>query len=216
LILKKFSIITSIFLTIVLALASITPVSAQEPPPPLLSIEAPESVPVSTEFDISIWITDIEDGFGMIDFGLHVDFNPYDIEYISHEFLDPDSPVSGWGGGGGLGDPGEWGGGAGGYPWTGDRAWFRITFHCLRAGPTEITVSSPITNTGSIILEPLTNDVQYETEPDPVSVTIQQSSPVGGVFYSADKIGLLSPWIAAISIIGCIAITSIIIKKRRA
>jgi hypothetical protein len=39
--------------------------------------------------------------------------------------------------------------------------------------------------------------------------------PVGGVVYSADKIGLLSPWIVAISIIGCIAIVSILVKKRR-
>ena len=49
-----------------------------------------------------------------------------------------------------------------------------------------------------------------------IRAVVEQANPVGGVFYSADKVGLLSPWIATISIIGCIAIISLIAKKRRA
>jgi hypothetical protein len=58
---------------------------------------------------------------------------------------------------------------------------------------------------------------QTGIEQDPyVEYELAPENPVGGTFYSADKIGLLSPWIATISIIGCIAIVSILVKKRRA
>ena len=206
---KKLSILTPIFLTIVLALASITGVSAQEPPPPTLYVDAPTSVPVSTEFDVLIWLRDIEEGFSITEINLRVSFNDKDLEFISDEFLDPDG-AGGWGGGGALVWFGFWEGIAGGSSSAEERAWFRITFHCLQAGPTTITVSAPLA-AGGIEL----ND-EYDTEPDSVSVTVKQGNPVGGIFYSADKIGLLSPWLAAISIIGCIAIVPILVKKRRA
>lgn len=206
---KKLNILTPILLTIVLTLASITGVSAQEPPPPTLYVEAPTSVPVSTEFDILIWILDIEEGFSITEINLRVSFDDDDLEYISDEFLDPDG-AGGWGGGGSLVWFGLWEGVAGGSSSAEERAWFRITFHCLQAGPTTITVSAPLT-AGGIEL-----NVIYDTEPDPVSVTVKQGNPVGGVFYSTNKIGLFSPWIAAISIIGCITIVSILVRKRRA
>ena len=65
-----------------------------------------------------------------------------------------------------------------------------------------------------------TIDFQTGAAPEPIqdadSADVHQGSPVGGVFYSADKMNLISPWIAAISIIGCITIVSILVKKHRA
>lgn len=46
--------------------------------------------------------------------------------------------------------------------------------------------------------------------------TDQTDHPVGGVFYSTDKMGLLSPWIVTICFIGCIAVISFVAKSRRA
>jgi len=64
-----------------------------------------------------------------------------------------------------------------------------------------------------------TIDFQTGAAPEPIqdadSADVHQGSPVGGVFYSADKMNLISPWIAAISIIGCIAIISFVAKTRK-
>lgn len=51
---------------------------------------------------------------------------------------------------------------------------------------------------------------EYEEDPE-----YEEVNPVGGIVYSADKISLLTPWIATLSIIGCIAIVSIVVKKRK-
>ena len=95
--------------------------------------------------------------------------------------------------------------------WTEDRGWFLLTFHCLREGPTELTVSSPVTpmnvftskEVSSIIL---TNGQVYITEPDPVSFTIQQEGlPVGGVVSPINKLEVLTPYIALVGLIGAIS-----------
>jgi len=40
--------------------------------------------------------------------------------------------------------------------------------------------------------------------------------PVGGALHSADKLALLSPWLIAVGLIGCAAVTPLVIKKLRA
>jgi len=190
---------------IVLGLSS--PVMAQLPPPPTIYVDAPSPIPVSTEFDIIIWIRNFPSGWGMVHVGILAEWDPNDLEYIECEFLGSSRP--GWSGD--CSWPDLWEGIANGPRWTGDAAWFRIRFHCLREGPTSIRVSSP--PLGTVVLE---NSVgtQEAVFPEPVTVTIYQGlGPVGGVASPVNKLEMLTPYLALAGLI--MAVSTVFIIRRR-
>jgi hypothetical protein len=86
---------------------------------------------------------------------------------------------------------------------------FTLFFHCLDLGTSTIGFERAYLYRG---IDGAGGSFTAEL----IELEVTQGRSVGGIFYSADKVSLLSPWIAAISIIGCIAIVSIIVKKRRA
>jgi len=204
--------LSSILITIiVLGLSS--PVAAQ-PPAPTIYVDAPPFVSVSTEFDIIIWIRDIQSGYGMVQVGIRVQWDPNDLEYIDCEFLGEDR-LGTWGGGCGpdVDVPGLAGGGGGGDAWTADAEWLRFRFHCLREGPAPITVSAPAD--GTIVLEPVAGGTGVVVEPEPVTVTIdQRSGAVGGVASPVNKLEIMTPYIALAGLIAAVSAVYVI-KKRK-
>ncbi|WP_455369685.1 hypothetical protein [[Eubacterium] cellulosolvens] len=204
--------LSSILITVIV-LGFNSPVVAQVSSPTIY-VDAPSTVVVSTEFDVIIWIRDIQSGWGLTEFYIQVNFDPNDIEFIDSEFLDPDGS-GGWIGGGNIIELGKWNGDgqSGGLfdVWTEDRAWFVLTFHCLRAGPTPITVTSP--PTGTIVLLPIGGGSPVFLEPEPVTVIVNQVSPVGGISTPTNKLTILSPYIALAGLI--ITVSAVMIKKRK-
>ena len=205
--------LSSILITlIVLGLSS--PVAAQQPPPPTIYVDAPSPIPVSTEFDIIIWIRNFPSGWGMIYFGILVQWDPNDLEYIECEFLGDRRP--GWDGGCGFKAPGSAGGDGDddrAFPalrWTEDAEWLRFRFHCLRSGPAPIMVTTP---SQTFIIENLGNGETVEVFPEPVTVTVNQVAPVGGVVTSVNKLEVLTPYIALAGLI--VAVSTLFIIKRR-
>ncbi|MCW3976153.1 MAG: hypothetical protein NWE86_07940 [Candidatus Bathyarchaeota archaeon] len=206
---KKLGVFIATFLTIVLALSSIPNVYAPFNPPQLNLLPEEIYTHVSSHFDVVVQI-EVDPQAPIVGFVFTLYFDPDSMEYATHTI---NNASTGWNvvvvlDDVGIGeidiytasqinDPAV--------PTT--RDWVTITFHCLEKGDSLITMFGTI-------------DFQAGAAPEPIqaidSADVHQGSPVGGVFYSADKMNLISPWIAAISIIGCIAIVSIIVKKRRA
>ena len=173
---------------------------------PNIYVDAPSTVVVSTEFDVIIWIRDIQSGWGLTEFYIQVNFDPNDVEFVDSEFLDPG--VGGWVGGGSIIESGRWNGDgqSGGLfdIWTEDRAWFVLTFHCLRSGPTPITVTSP--PVGTIVLVPIGGGSPVFLEPEPVTVIVNQIAPVGGIVTPVDKLEILSPYLVLAGLIAGVVV----------
>ena len=215
-------VLSSIFITlIILGLSS--PVAAQQPPPPTIYVDAPSSVNVSTEFDIVMWIRDIPAGWGLYGFEIPLHWDPNDLEYIECEFLGDDRP----GGDGGCAlltwvGPGilEVGGlDERDFPatrWTEDAAWLRVRFHCLRAGPAAISVSSPPSI--EVGLED-SGGTEVDVSPETVTVTVNQveatpeHAPVGGLVTSINKLEIVIPYIALTGLI--VAVSTVFVIRRR-
>jgi hypothetical protein len=177
---------------------------AQQPPPPILYVDAPSFVNVSTEFDIIIRISDVPDGFGLIQVLVNLQFDPNDLEYIECEFL-VDDPTGGWQGTAGCGQVSAI---AYGPHWTEDSAWWRYRFHCLRAGPAPITFSSQLS------IQDLSGTPNFVFYPE-ITVIIDQvePAPVGGVASPINKLEILAPYLALAGLI--IAVSTIYVIKRR-
>ncbi len=206
--LKKLSVFIPILLTIVLTFSAIPNAHAQAPQFNLL----PEKIStrVSRNFDVVVQIEIMDPDYPMVAFGSELDFDPDSMEYVSHTVNAPD----GWGVVVEIDDLefGEIDIYSEGYPGTSDppipttRKWVTITFHCLKGGDSLITISGSIELTGEaapIIIN------------DNDSTDVHQDSPVGGVFYSADKVGLLSPYIALVGLIGAVSTIFAIRKWRK-
>jgi len=203
----------SSILIIVIVLGFNSPVTAQVSSP-TIDVDAPSTVAVSTEFDVIIWIRDIQSGWGLTEFYIQVNFDPNDVEFVDSEFLDPG--VGGWVGGGSIIESGRWNGDgqSGGVfdIWTEDRAWFVLTFHCLRAGPTQITVTSPVV--GTIVLLPIGGGSPVFLEPEPITVIVNQVAPVGGVSTPINKIEILTPYLALAGLIAVVSAVFVIRKSK--
>jgi hypothetical protein len=208
-------VLSSILITvIVLGLSS--PVKGQISQTKI-SVEAPSTVIVSTEFDIIVRIIDIPSGWGLVYFDVGVDWDPNDLEYIECEFLGDSRP--GWDGGCRVEVPGlAVGGGEDDrdFPvsrWTEDAEWLRFRFHCLQEGPALITV---YTVDETFIIENLGNGQTVEVYPENVTVTIQQvePAPVGGTVVPTNRLEILTPYLAIAGLIAAIS-TVYVIKKRK-
>ncbi|MFC1507238.1 hypothetical protein ACFLQ6_09245 [Thermoproteota archaeon] len=205
--------LSSILITlIVLGLSS--PIRAQTtPPPPTIYVDAPSEVFVFSEFDIIISVHDIPDGWGMVRFDFDVNWNPDDLEFIGCKFLG-DGRLGTWSGAcGGNVISGGGGGTAGGSPYTEDAEWFRFRFHCLRAGPTPITVGYSH-GRDAIELESLTGGGLAFVQVETVTVTVNQDASVGGVATPVSKIKILAPYLTLAGLIATVSIVYVI-KRRK-
>jgi hypothetical protein len=102
-------------------------------------------------------------------------------------------------------------------PWTEDSVWARITFHCLGEGYSSITVDSPPDQDTIYIGDG--QSTPTPVDPVPYVVTCNQlsrapSNPyhyVGGELFAANKLAVLSPYLALLSVV---AVAAIVVKRK--
>lgn len=97
---------------------------------------------MSAPFTLDVLIKDIPDGYGMVGFQLIIEWDPAFMELVKFVKADEFGELRSW-------DtyhhelPGKIEYFGGGEKWTADASWARMTFHCLKAGTSEITVYTP-------------------------------------------------------------------------
>ncbi len=168
-------------------------------------------VTVSTTFTLDILIKDITAGYGMVGFQLIIEWNPALMELV--KFVEADE----------FGESRPWdtyhnelsgkieyfGTGE---EWTTDASWARTTFHCLKAGTSEITVYAPPIL--SIDLVPLEGGIRVSLEVGPVALTCNQQEPRpgGGIVAPVNKLELLAPYLALAGLM--IALSAVVVVKK--
>jgi len=96
---------------------------------------------------------------------------------------------------------------------------YKVRFHCLAEGTCTITFRAPLPPSIDIQLDAGGATEEYAIDPTPL-VCNQHSGPppegpnnhVGGEVFSANKLVVLSPYLA---LIGIVAVAAIVIKRRR-
>ena len=92
---------------------------------------------------------------------------------------------------------------------TVDREWLTVTFHCLGSGPSTITFDG-----SSLEIQELPDGSILGGPVDTIEVTINQIASVGGVTAPANKIGVLTPYLAIAGLIAIVS-TVYVIKKHK-
>jgi hypothetical protein len=103
--------------------------------------------------------------------------------------------------------------------WDIDAKWLTLEFHSLAEGSTTIHALDLYTGTGTVWLS---DGVTTQTVPfDSDEITVNQHQPgppagpsgyVGGEVFSANKLAVLSPYLALISIV---AVAAVLVKRRK-
>ncbi|MCW4042307.1 MAG: hypothetical protein NWE90_01120 [Candidatus Bathyarchaeota archaeon] len=205
--------LSSILITVIV-LGLTSPVKAQPPYFPNV-IVSPTSISaeVSTTFSITFSVEDIPSGYGLTYLGLVLTWPSSDMELVSGTegaSLPPGWKVS-------LGDwtvippgsekkyfqmsidTGE--------PVTVDREWLTVTFHCLRPGPSMITVD------GSREVRELPDGSISGQGIETIGITVNQFGVIGGVTTPVNKIEILTPYLALAGLI--VAVSTVYVIKRR-
>jgi hypothetical protein len=211
---RPYPFIITVLLVSVISLSLISPVLADPPYYPKVIVN-PTSITagVSTTFSITFSVEDIPSGYGLTYLGLVLTWPSSDMELVSGTegaSLPPGWKVS-------LGDFTEIPPGSEkkyfqmsrdtGEPVTVEREWLTVTFHCLRPGPSMITVD------GGVDVKELPDGFITGEAIEPIEVTVNQLSPIGGVTTPVNKIAILTPYLALAGLIA--AVSAIVIKKRK-
>ncbi len=170
-----------------------------------IELKGPNSVNICNNFSVELWVKHEDDALGSMI--LNITWDPSQMEFVDIQFVD------GWDAALGITDhyvfmQAQAMSGGDIFPPGTDRV-FTLTFHCLDLGTSTIGFERAYLYRGK-------DGTGGSFSAELIELEVTQNRSVGGIFYSVDKVSLLSPWIAAISIIGCITIVSILVKKRRA
>jgi len=175
-------------------------------------------VTVGSTFTIHIWIKNIPTGFVMTAFDFYVFWDPTMMELISHDNLG-DEPGRNWDVNKDTAhsDWYECAGDAAGPSanWASDAEWATLRFRCLAEGSSSITVSGE----DSVWLwdgqSPVGIEAQFDE--DEIACNQRQQAPsnpyyyVGGELFSANKLAVLSPYLALFSVI---AVAAVLVKRK--
>jgi len=176
------------------------PVSA--PINPDISVEPREiNAYVCSRFSVEIWITNLPGP--MTWFNFTILWDPNLMELVDRENY---AVGRGWEYLESLGD-GRYSAEAKRYQgsWSVNAAWAKLTFHCLGEGTSEIFFSY-----AKIFI------VEEYIVPDPFTCTVHQTArAVGGVLATANKLAVLSPYLALIGLVGAVT-AAVAIRKREA
>jgi len=181
------------------------PVSA--PINPDMVVEPAEiNVYVCSNFDVEIWIRNLPEQSFMYRFRFVLVWYPGLIELVGISENRADG--LGWKFSDSKGDDYyifEAEAAEGGWQ-EGDAAWLKLTFHCSGAG------TSPLVfDTAKIYLRPV-----VEITPDLFSATVHQSSrPVGGILTAANKLAIISPYLALIGLFGAVTVAVAAVRRRK-
>jgi len=212
---KKTGLILATMLLALCVLGSMSPANGQnnnQVPAPNVSLEM-NGVPITrldirvcSEFTLELGIRGIPPGYGMVGFSIRIEWmDLMELVGEDHSMLTP----RGWSGdfrsGAGFIE-----GGASGPPYTEPGVWARFTFHCLGEGISIMAVPSP--SVGLVALPD--GGEPYDTDPEPFEATVHQYRAVGGVLTGTDKLALLSPYLALISLVGAVTV-AVAIRRRK-
>ncbi|WP_455369831.1 hypothetical protein [[Eubacterium] cellulosolvens] len=203
----KFLIPTLLFGLLIIGLGR--PVTGQLGPPKLMVYPSSITTNVSTEFSIDIWLTDIPENNRMEGALIVVGWFRSDMEKISEETNEPGSwDVD-------IQDGSDLNKDYRGFDFapkngiavTEDRRWVTITFHCLEAGVTTISIEGQaLMATGTAAPELL--------DLDPIEVTVNQVAPVGGISTTVNKLEILAPYIALAGLIAAVSAVYVFKKHK--
>jgi hypothetical protein len=211
---RPYPFIITVLLVSVISLSLISPVLAAPPYYPTVIVNPTSISPgVGATFSIIFSVEDIPSGYGLTYLGLVLTWPSSDMELVSGTegaSLPPGWKVS-------LGDFTEIPPGSekkyfqlsydAGEPVTVEREWLTVTFHCLRPGPSTITVD------GGVDVKELPDGFITGEAIEPIEVTVNQLSPIGGVTTPVNKIAILTPYLALAGLI--IVVSAVLIKKRK-
>ena len=168
-------------------------------------------LPVGSTFMVDVWIRNLPNqGLNSIYFA--VEWDPTMMELVSYqEAANPQNTYDAWGVGSGVDYIEFYALGFSGTFINYDMLYLTLTFRCLIQG------SSPVTVTHSSLSFP---ELNYDVNPPDFVLTCNQlsrapSNPpqhVGGEVFSANKLAVLSPYLA---LIGSVTIAAVLVKRRK-
>jgi hypothetical protein len=173
------------------------------------------NVTVGNTFQIQISINSIPAPYAMIDFDFYIfwDKTMMDLEVLGNPVASRgwtvDLQVS-------HDDWYEFGANKGsGTPWSTDAVWLTMGFRCIGEGSSEITVSGE----DSVWLsDGITTPFNTAFDEDAITCNQRRSAPsnpyhyVGGELYTANKLAVLSPYLALFSVV---AVAAGLVKRRK-
>ena len=196
-------------------------VSAQPAAPDLVISPHGISVAVGSAFTIDIWIKNIPSGYVMSAFEFMVFFDGAMTELVDHDNL-ADTPGRNWDANLDVayGSPyhtyacsADAGGAA--YNWGTDAKWATLTFQCQAEGSSIITALDEETVYLVNVQTGQASSMNFDND----QITVNQHPPappvpthVGGEVFSANKLAVLSPYLALISVV---AVAAVVVKRRR-
>jgi len=189
-------------LTALIVLGLSHPVSAPIADPDI-SVEPREiNAYVCSRFSVEIWITNLPGPMTWFNFTILWDPNLMELVDRENYAVGRD-----WEYLESLGD-GRYSAEAKAYEggWSTNASWTKLTFHCLGEGTSEIYFDG-----ASILI----GQLPY-IELDPFICTVHQTvRAVGGVLATANKLAVLSPYLALIGLVGAVTV-AVAIRKRKA
>ena len=211
---RPYPFIITVLLVSILSLSLTSPVFADPPYYPNVIVNPTSISPgVSTTFSIVFSVEDIPSGYGLTYVGIVLTWPSPDMELVSGAegaSLPPGWKVS-------FGDFTEIPPGSEkkhfqlsydtGEPVTVEREWLTVTFHCLRPGPSMITVD------GGVDIRELPEGSTTGEGIETIEITVNQLSPIGGVTTPVNKTAILTPYLALAGLI--ITVSAVVIKKRK-
>jgi hypothetical protein len=177
-------------------------------------------VGVGSTFTIDIWIKNIPGGFPMTSFEFYVGWDSTMIELIDHDNL-ADTPGRNWvpNQDSPSGSPYSFYTCASEasdslYNWASDEKWATLEFRCIAEGSSIIDASGEDT----VYLQGPLNVIALEFDADAITCNQRQQAPsnpyhyVGGELFAANKLAVLSPYLALFSVV---AVAVVLVKWRK-
>jgi hypothetical protein len=93
-------------------------------------------------------------------------------------------------------------------PFLRDASWVTLTFRCLGEGSSGLVIAYAHGYYGDYGHE-------FYFSPEDARVNQHAAPPPDGAPYGVDEVAMLSPWLAAVGLVGCIAIVAVIVRNRR-
>ena len=93
-------------------------------------------------------------------------------------------------------------------PFLRDASWVTLTFRCLGEGSSGLIITYSHGYYGDYGHE-------FYFSPEDARVNQHAAPPPDGAVYGIDEVAMLSPWLAVVGIVGCIAILGVTIRNRR-
>jgi hypothetical protein len=93
-------------------------------------------------------------------------------------------------------------------PFLRDASWVTLTFRCLGEGSAGIIIAYSHGYYGDY-------DHEFYFSPEDGRINQHPAPRADGAAYGVDEVATLSPWLAAVGLVGCIAVVAVTVRNRR-